>query len=176
MRFVALESATLNRNRKLVTLRKTLSATGKVLAPLYIYKGKAHTMGNHDYENRDPAAFVLSKTGWTNDKVGLFWLIEHFKSNTQSATGHSRLLIIDCHFSHLTLEFIEFCSTHKIQLLCSLPHSRYLLPPFNVGIFGPLDSYYGNKMDDWGRAHSYQTISKGHFFPLCQIVHQEKVF
>ena len=42
---------------------ETVSATGKVLAPLYIYKGAAHTMGNYDYESRDLAAFALSKTG-----------------------------------------------------------------------------------------------------------------
>ena len=81
---------------------EAISAIGKVLAPLYIYKGAAHTMGNYDYENRDPAAFAISKTGWTNDKVGLLWLADHFEPNTQSATGHPRLLIIDGHSSHLT--------------------------------------------------------------------------
>ena len=160
-------------NREWVTLMETISATGKVLSPLYIYKGEAHTMGNHDYQDRDPAAFALSKTGWTNDKVGLLWLTDHFEPNTQSATGHPRLLIIDGHSSHLTLEFIEFCSTHEIQLLCFPPHSTHLLQPLDVGIFSPLGRYYSNEVDDWGRAHPYQTISKGDFFPLCQRARQK---
>jgi len=61
-------------NREWVTLMETISANRKGLSPLYIYKGEAHTMGNHDYQDRDPAAFTLSKTGWTNDKLGLLWL------------------------------------------------------------------------------------------------------
>ena len=134
---------------------------------------EAHTIGNHDYENRDPVAFVLSKTGWTNDKVGLLWLMDHFEPNTQSATGHPQLLIIDGHSSHLTLEFIEFCSNHQIQLLCFPPHSTHLLQPLDVGIFTPLGRYDSNEVDDWGRAHPYQTTSKRDFFPLCQIAHQK---
>jgi len=119
------------------TLIETITATGKVLSPLYIYKGEAHTMGNHDYKGRDPAGFALSKTGWTNDKVGLLWLTHHFEPNTQSTTSHPRLLIIDGHSSHLTLKFIEFCFTHEIQLLFFLRHSTYLLQPLDVGIMVP---------------------------------------
>ena len=159
-------------NREWVTLMKTISATGKVLAPLYIDKGAAHTIGNHDYENRDPAAFALSTTGWTNDKVGLLWLTVNFEPNTHSPTGHPRLLIIDGHSSHLTLAFITFCATYEIQLLCFPPHSTHPLQPLDVGIFGPL-GYYSHEVDDWGRAHTYQTISKGDFFPLCQRARQK---
>jgi len=130
-------------------------------------------MGNHDYENRDPAAFALSKTGWTNDKVGLLWLADHFEPNTHSPTGHPRLLIIDWHSSHFTLEFITFCATHEIRLLCFVPHSTHLLQPLDIGIFGPLGRYYSNEVDDWGRAYPYQTISKGDFFPLCQRARQK---
>jgi len=130
-------------------------------------------MGNHDYEDRDPVAFALFKTGWTNDKVGLRWLTDHFEPNNQSTTGHPWLSIIDGHSSNLTLEFIKFCFTHEIQLLCFPPHSTHLLQPLDVGIFGLLGRYYSNQVDDWGRAHPYQTISKGDFFPLCQIARQK---
>jgi len=130
-------------------------------------------MDHQDYEDRDPAAFALSKTGWTNDKVGWLWLTDHFEPNTQSTTGHPRLLIMDGHSSHLTLEFITFCFTHEIQLLCFPPQSTHLLQPLDVGIFGLLGRYYSNQVDDWRRAHPYQTISKGGFFPLCQIARQK---
>ena len=58
-------------------------------------------MGNHDYEERDEASFGISKTGWTNDDLGIRWLREVFELGTQS--GNSRLLILDGHSSHLTV-------------------------------------------------------------------------
>jgi hypothetical protein len=42
------------------------------------------------------------------------------------------------------------------------------LQPLDVGIFGPLAQYYSDEVDTWSRAHPYQEISKGDFFPLCQ--------
>ena len=57
--------------------------------------------------------------------------------------------------------------------MCFPPHFTHLLQPLDVGIFGPLGRYYSNQVDDWGRAHRYQTISKGDFFPLCQIARQK---
>ena len=126
-------------------------------------------MGNHDYEERDNSTFALSDTGWTNDNLGLQWLKEVFEPETwPSGRSHHRLLLIDGHSSHLTLEFLEFAMEHNIHLLCFPPHSTHVLQPLDVGIFGPLGTYYSNQVDCWMRAHPYQAISKGDFYPLCQ--------
>lgn len=157
-------------NRELVTLFESISATGRiVLCPLFIYLGQAHLMGNHDYEGRDSSTFALSDTGWTNNNLGLQWLKEVFELETcRPRSSHHRLLLIDGHSSHLTLKFIEFALDHNIHLLCFPPHSTHVLQPLDVGIFGPLGTYYSNEVDCWMRAHPYQAIGKGDFYPLCQ--------
>ena len=155
-------------NREWVTLFEAISAVGGTLPGFFIYMGEAHLMGNHDYEERDDAAFGLSSTGWTNDRLGVRWLKEHFEPKTRSTPGKHRLLILDGHSSHLTVEFIEFAFAHDIHLLCFPSHSTHLLQPLDVGIFGPLAQYYSDEVDKWSRAHPYQVISKGDFFPLCQ--------
>jgi len=153
-------------NREWVTLMEGVSAGGKLLSPLYIYEGGAHLMGNHDYKNRDDASFGLSNTGWTNNELGFRWLKEVFEPGTRS--GNSRLLILDGHSSHLSVEFITFAESHHIYLLCFPSHSTHILQPLDVGLFGPLATYYSHEVDSWSRAHPYQILSKGDFFPLCQ--------
>ena len=63
---------------------------------------------------------------------------------------------------------MQFAFTYDIHRLCFPSHSTHLLRPLDVGIFGPLGQYYSNVVDIWSRAHPYQVISKGDFFPLCQ--------
>ena len=153
-------------NWEWVTLMEAISATGDNIPGFFIYLGEAHLMGNHDYDERENASFALSSTGWTNDRLGVLWLVEHFEPATR--TGRPPLLIIDGHSSHLTVEFLEHAFTHNIHLLCFPSHSTHLLQPLDVGIFGPLAQYYSNEVDLWARAHPYQFVSKGDFFPLCQ--------
>ena len=153
-------------NREWVTLMEAISAVGQTIPGFYVYLGEAHLMGNHDYDDRDDATFALSSTGWSNDRLGFHLLVEHFEPIT--CVGRPRLLILDGHSSHLTVEFMEFACAHDIHLLCFPSHSTHLLQPLDVGIFGPLGQYYSNEVDLWSWAHPYQVISKGDFFLLCQ--------
>jgi hypothetical protein len=157
-------------NREWVSVMECISADGNVLDPLFIYAGKAHLMGNHDYEeDEDPAVFAISDNGWTNDNIGFLWLKDHFEVVTRPANpAEYRLLILDGHSSHLTLEFLDYARDHKIEILCFPPHSTHLLQPLDVGIFGPLGTYYSNEVDNWTRTHPYQSINKGDFLPMCQ--------
>jgi hypothetical protein len=60
-----------------------------------------------------------SPSGWTNNKIGLAWLEQVFDRCTKSkARRKYRLLILDGHGSHLTMDFINYClrevfKTHK---------------------------------------------------------------
>ncbi|PWW75372.1 hypothetical protein C7212DRAFT_61755, partial [Tuber magnatum] len=78
------------------------------------------------------------------------------------------LLIMNGHFPHLTVEFIEFCFSHDIHLLCFLSHSTDLPQPLDIRIFWHLGRYYSNKVDNWSYAYQYQVVHKGDCFPLCQ--------
>jgi hypothetical protein len=156
-------------NREWVSVMECISADGRVLDPLYIYMGKAHLMGNHDYEEEDPAVFAISENGWTTDNIGFLWLQDHFEVVTRPDNPDEyRLLILDGHSSHLTLEFLDYAEAHKIEVLCFPAHSTHLLQPLDVGIFGPLGTYYSQEVDEWARTHPYQSVLKGDFFPMCQ--------
>ncbi|KAF8241590.1 DDE-domain-containing protein, partial [Wilcoxina mikolae CBS 423.85] len=49
--------------------------------------------------------------------------------------------------SHLSLEFCQYAVDHNIALFCFPSHSTHLLQPLDVGLFGPLQKYYGKAAD-----------------------------
>ena len=71
-------------NREIVTVIECVSAAGKVLPPMYIYKGSAHLMGWHAGVKREEAAtFAWSPKGWTDRELGLEWLERNFEKYTK---------------------------------------------------------------------------------------------
>jgi hypothetical protein len=49
-----------------------------------------------------------------------------------------RLLIVDGHNSHCTLEFLIYAVKHDIVVLCLPPHTTHIFQPLDVGLYGPL--------------------------------------
>ena len=81
---------------------------------------------------------AVSDNGWTTNQHGLAWIQQFEKATNSRIIGAYRLLTIDGHASHLSLEFESFCTQHKIIRLCMPPHSSHLLQPLDIGCFGSL--------------------------------------
>ena len=78
--------------------------------------------------------------------------------------GTHRLLIIDGHESHCSVDFRDLCEEMKIILLCMPPHSSHLLQPLDVGCFSPLKRAYGDAISVLARNRIHH-ISKETFLP-----------
>jgi len=68
-------------------------------------------------------------------------------------------------------EFVKYAIDHNIHLMCLPSHSTHILQPLDVGIFGPLSTYYKQELQD----HVHQqgphgTIKKGDILPMLQRV------
>lgn len=88
----------------------------------------------------------VSANGWTTNEHGVAWL-KHFNAYTKLRTiGTYRLLIIDGHESHNSVDFQDYCREYKIITLQMPPHSSHLLQPLDVGCFSPLKRAYGNEI------------------------------
>ena len=154
--------------RELITVIECISGDGQVLPPMIIYKGAGHYMGW--YQHLDPEVvgdykFVYTSSGWTNQVLGLEW-IKHFDVHTvKQAKGGYRLLIVDDHNSHINIEFIEFCLASNIIAYCLPSHSTHLLQPLDVGLFSPLQKYYGKQVDQITRFGNI-SVTKGNFLPM----------
>jgi hypothetical protein len=83
------------------------------------------------------------------------------------ARSSYRLLILDGHGSHLTMDFIEYCDQNKILLAIYPPHSTHTLQPLDVALFKPLSTAYSNEISAFmERSQGLVSMSKRDFFPL----------
>jgi hypothetical protein len=93
---------------------------------------------------------TLSPSGWKNNDMGLAWLKEVFERETRrKARSGYRLLLLDGHGSHLTMDFINYCNDNKILLAVFPPHSTHTLQPLDVGLFKPLSTAYSIELSSY---------------------------
>ncbi|KAH7469551.1 hypothetical protein FOMA001_g13871 [Fusarium oxysporum f. sp. matthiolae] len=133
-------------NREWITVIQAVNAEGQSIAPFIIGSGQYH-LANWYRECNLPGDWViaLSENGWTNNQLGLDWL-QHFDRSTKDrSVGSYRLLILDGHESHHSIEFERYCEENKIITLCMPAHASHLLQPLDVGCFGPLKRPMGEK-------------------------------
>ena len=152
-------------NRGWVTLIAAINAAGWAVPPFLIFAGKYHLSAWYE-EAEIPRdwAIAVSDNGWTNNELGVAWL-KHFDAYTKTRViGARRLLILDGHESHQSLEFQELCKENNIYTLCMPPHSSHLLQPLDVGCFSPLKRAYSREVESLIRNH-INHITKLEFLP-----------
>nr|AER39693.1 transposase [Verticillium dahliae] len=151
--------------REWVTVIQGVGADGWCVPPFIIMAGKNHLSSWYE-DSPLPHDWVIATTdkGWTTNEKGLEW-IQHFDKHTKPrrSAGY-RLLILDGHQSHHSVEFELYCKENNIITLCMPPHSSHLLQPLDVGCFGPLKQAYGRQIEKKMRAGTSH-ITKEDFFP-----------
>lgn len=66
------------------TVIECVSAAGKVLPPMYIYKGSVNLMGWHAGElAKETAIFAWFPKGWADRELGPEWLERNFEKHTK---------------------------------------------------------------------------------------------
>jgi hypothetical protein len=104
-------------NTEWVTLIQGAYADGSITPPFLVLKGKEINYAWFYQGLPSTWTFTVSANGWTTDQIDLQF-IQHFEKHTRHKTVSSkRLLILDNHGSHITLEFRTFCEENNIILL-----------------------------------------------------------
>jgi hypothetical protein len=159
-------------NREWITLLACICADGSALDPAIIYQSASGSLQDSWLQAFDPndhrAHFASSPSGWTNNDIGLAWLKQVFNPSTKAKARSSyRLLILDGHGSHLTMDFIEYCHQNKILLMVYPPHSTHTLQPLDVVMFKPLSSAYSSQVAAFmERCQGLTSLSKRDFYPM----------
>ena len=155
-------------NREFVSVIECVSADGRALAPFIIWKAKQHQASWYNEAEFSSWRFAISERGWTDRDLALSW-IQMFDSQTQGdiIDNEWRMLLLDNHDSHLTWQFIFYALERKIILITLPPHSTHNLQPLDVGLFSPLQHYYGAEVDDACRT-GVTGIQKDRFISLYE--------
>ena len=165
-------SAIQDGSREWITLLACICADGSYLEPALIYKSASGSIQDSWLQALDPEIHQVqvssSPSGWTNNELGLAWLKQVFNRRTKAKARSSyRLLILDGHGSHVTMDFINYCDENKILLAIYPPHSTHTLQPLDVVMFKPLSTAYSKKLVAFMmRSHGLVSMSKRDFFPL----------
>ena len=136
-------------NRETITVIECISATGVILPPKIIFKGKYHQVGWTAARTTPlPSdwSISVSHNGWTNEELGYEWLMDVFIPKT--ACDRIRLLLLDGHSSHISPDFIRACIHNNIIALCLPPHTTHLVQPLDVGVFSPYAGAYKREVDE----------------------------
>jgi hypothetical protein len=100
----------------------------------------------------------------------LAWLEQVYDRCTKKKAQYGRdwrLLIVDGHGSHLTMNFINYCDEHRILLAIMPPHSTHTLQLLDVVMFKPLSTAYSSALTTHlHKSQGLVPIKKGDFFPL----------
>ncbi|KAI8416172.1 hypothetical protein FOFC_02490 [Fusarium oxysporum] len=142
-------------NREWITVIQAINAEGQAIPP--------NLPGDW--------AIATSPNGWTDNEIGLEWLKHFDRCTTKQSKNRYRLLILDGHESHHSVDVERYCKANKIITLCMPPHSSHLLQPLDVGCFGLLKKAYGREIEHLIRC-SVTHISKTEFFPAFYTAYQ----
>jgi hypothetical protein len=165
-------SALQDGSREWITVLACTCADGTALSPSLIFQSAAGALQSSWTDAIDPkkhSVFVTSSpSGWTNNDIGLAWLKEVFERETKVKTRSGyRLLLLDGHGSHVTMDFINYCNEHKILLAVFPPHATHTLQPLDVVMFGPLSAAYSKELTNYlHHSQGLLPIAKGDFFEL----------
>lgn len=147
--------------REWVSIIETISATGQAPTPLIIFKGKSiqSSWFPSDVPNWQ---YTVSENGWTSNEIGAKWLEKIFLPRTHILKGH-RMLILDGHGSHASVEFLYLCYSHQVHLLFLPAHSSHVLQPLDLSCFAPVKSIYRKEIADLATLDDAAPVKKNRF-------------
>ena len=143
-----------------------ISAIGRSLLPLVIFKGKSVQQQWFDTTLKEFKGwqFTATENGWTTDDTALEWLRTVFIPQTAPRDpSEVRLLVLDGHGSHETTEFMWECFLHNIQLLFLPPHTSHVLQPLDLAVFSSLKTSYRKQVGFFSLLTDSTPVGKRNF-------------
>ena len=108
----------------------------------------------------------VSENGWTDNELGRQWLEKDFDAQTkEKAAGHTRILLVDGHKSHVSCEFLEYAKTNDIEVLGYPPHCTHALQGLDVVCFAKMKDAWKKEIHAFEEAN-HCGIGKGNFAEL----------
>lgn len=98
--------------------------------------------------------FAGSENGWTNSWIALNWLVKSFDPATrEKAAGRTRVVFLDGHSSHFSLELLRKARELDIKLIAYPAHCTHVLQGLDVVCFAKLKKELADEIRDWNDCH-----------------------
>ena len=151
----------------LTTVISCTSASGQVLPPYFVFKGKRAIP--ELLEKAMPGTkMTMSDSGWSNGRIFQQFLTEHFLQHIpQLATEEHMFLLYDGHKSHISFSLVSWALERNIILFVLPAHTSHALQPLDVGCFGPLKRAYNAECQNFLRTNIGRAISR---YDVCSLL------
>jgi hypothetical protein len=160
-------------NREWVTIIETISALGRKTRPVIIFKGKNPQSSWFDIKKVPDWFYTQTENAWTSNDLALAWLCKVFIPETKPDDDSYRILLMDGHGSHETVDFMYECHKHKIRLVYLPPHSSHVLQPLDLGTFASVKSRYRAEIANISFLDDAAPIKKRRFLECYQKIREE---
>lgn len=143
-------------NRDWISVVACICADGLTLPPACIYESSSGNIqaswvrSMHEHPLRERPYIAASDNGWTTNELGRNWIETVFNKHTKEKAGRSwRLLILDGHGSHTSMEFLQYAISNRILVVILPSYSTHTLQPLDVVMFSPLAKHYSTGVEYW---------------------------
>jgi len=136
----------------MITLALTVNASGNSLPPFFLYPMKK--MQNCFLDNvSDGSIGFANKSGWM-DQEHFVHFMKHFVKFARPTLASPVLLLLDNHYSHLSIEALDIAIENGVHILSFPPHCSHRLQPLDVSVFGPVKAYYKSQCAAWQKSNA----------------------
>ena len=150
-------------NHDWATVVEAVNAVGQYTRPLVIFKGVYLQSSWFEQQGCPDWKFATSENGWTSNEKTLMWLEHIFIPETVPTGGGHRILVLDGHGSHATIDFLWKCKINDVHLIFLPAHSSHVLQPLDLAVFSPLKTHYRNIIASLAYIDDAAPVKKLHF-------------
>ncbi|EED14752.1 conserved hypothetical protein [Talaromyces stipitatus ATCC 10500] len=149
-------------SRESITVVEAINAEGKIIPPLLIPKGENHMEEWYRHIQDDEWLIAPAKNGFITDEIAFEWL-QHFQHYSKPDwSSEWRLLLMDSHATHLTIQFVQYCEIYHIRPF-RFPHSMHFLQPLDGMPFQQYKHVHGRVVNKVARLGGFD-FNKNDFF------------
>ena len=110
------------------------------------------------------------KKGWTDGEIGAEWIKIFDEQTEKKSLGKYRLLLVDGHNSHYTIEFLLHARLNMIIVLCYPAHGTHVYQGLDVVIFSVLKRFLAEARDTLLR-NTGASLDKTNFLEIYATAH-----
>ncbi|KAH7461483.1 hypothetical protein FOMA001_g19113 [Fusarium oxysporum f. sp. matthiolae] len=155
-----------SQSRTWTSFIEAVTATGRLLKPGIIFKGKELQQQWFTDELKEVADwyYITSDNGWTDNHIAIEWLREVYLPQTQPEDeSDARLIILDGHRSHVSDEWMATCFLNNVYC-CYLPaHCSHGLQPLDNGVFNASKAAYRKELQKLATLTDSAPVDKVNF-------------
>ena len=133
-----------NDSRKFISFLACIYVNDTVLSFALIYRNKTIQDSWLKDLNNEQTFFAFSSIDWSFNKFEYKWLTQIFNRCTKKHLQRKWLLIVNDHFNHVNMKFINKCDELKILCIILSFYIIHRLQSLNVSLFVSLARYYIN--------------------------------